>query len=167
MHSSRSAIRRAVGCSEKGDQVRALLRILNSGIGHRGTGYRVRGIGEKAVERFLVPNKAGFLHRARVGEPRNAASAAPEQAAMPRPDPVVGERMAGQAAHIDLLAALRVARRERRDERPRFDQDTNAAGTGFSPITCRNTAQCIASSPRMLAAAFDSSRVANNGTAPR
>src|SRR2546427_5118407 len=161
-----AAILRLVGRSEKSDQVRALLRIRNSGIGHRGAGDRVRGVGEKAVERFLVPNQAGFLHRARVGEPRDAAGAPPKQAAMPRPYPVVGERVAGQAARVDLLAAQRVARREHRGERHRFNQDTNAAGTGFSPITCRNTAQCIASSPRMLAAAFDRSRAANKGTAP-
>jgi hypothetical protein len=103
-----------------------------------------------------------------VGSARKRSSGAPpEQAAMPRSDPVIGKRVAGQAARVDVLAALRVARRERRGERHRSNHDTNAAGTGFSPITCRNTAQCIASSPRMLAAAFDRSRVANKGTAPR
>lgn len=44
---------------------------------------------------------------------------------------------------------------------------TNAEGTGASPSAWRSTAQCMASSPRMLAAAFDRSRSANSGTAPR
>ena len=42
-----------------------------------------------------------------------------------------------------------------------------ATGTGASPRAWRRMAQCIASSPRMLAAALARSRLPNRGTAPR
>ena len=45
--------------------------------------------------------------------------------------------------------------------------DMNAAGTGASPSALRRIAQCMASSPRILAAALASSRLSNAGTAPR
>ena len=45
--------------------------------------------------------------------------------------------------------------------------DTKAEGTGTSPSAWRRMAQCIASSPRMLAAALARSRLPNSGTAPR
>ena len=45
--------------------------------------------------------------------------------------------------------------------------ETKAAGTGSSPRAWRSTAQCMASSPRMLAAALESSRSLNSGTAAR
>ena len=49
----------------------------------------------------------------------------------------------------------------------RVRHETKAAGTGSSPRAWRSTAQCMASSPRMLAAAFESSRSLNSGTAAR
>src|SRR5690606_25701765 len=52
------------------------------------------------------------------------------------------------------------------DLRNRHGYEKNAPGTGSSPSTCRSTAQCIASSARMLAAAWDNARSANNGIAP-
>src|SRR5690606_34968446 len=45
--------------------------------------------------------------------------------------------------------------------------DMKAEGTGGSPKAWRRTAQCMASSPRILAAALDRSRLSNTGTAPR
>ena len=45
-------------------------------------------------------------------------------------------------------------------------QEKNAPGTGSSPNTLRNTAQCIDSSARILAAASDKSRLSNTGIAP-
>src|SRR5688572_1616069 len=151
-----------------GDEVGALLRIRHAGIGHGGAGHRAERIGQEALEVLLRPRQLRLLHCVGVIEPGHAARAAADQAAVARPDAVVGERMAGEAARIDRLACLRVARRQRGDEQRAFQHyETNAEGTGFSPSALRRMAQCIASSPRMLAAAFDRSRLAKSGTAPR
>jgi len=64
----------------------------------------------------------------------------------------------------DLLARV-VTRGRRRVTPPARAQETNAAGTGSSPSAFLSNAQCIASSPRMLAAAFARSRWRNSGTA--
>src|SRR5690606_2320365 len=108
--------------------------------------------------------------------------------AMLRAGAVGLDRMAGKAAVVDFLA---MAQRRLVQRRPRLPghadrgeqqaehadggrrpgvagaHDTKAMGTGFSPSAWRRTAQCIASSPRMLAATFASSRSSNSGTAPR
>ena len=94
---------------------------------------------------------------------------------MPRARAVVSERVARGAALVDRLArgriagrrARRGARREGERRRDRAHYDTKAAGTGTSPTALRRIAQCIASSPRMLAAALARSRLPNTGTAPR
>src|SRR5262245_3473761 len=104
---------------------------------------------------------------------------------MARADAIACQRVAGEAAAVDGLAALgithfgRNARRRsehrgedrecgrRRGGTALHAQSTNAAGTGFSPTAWRRIAQCMASSPRMLAAALDRLRSRNSGTAPR
>src|SRR5262249_12922218 len=111
-----------------------------------------------------------------------AAGASPDQPAMPGACPIVGQRMAGGAARVYRFPGVGVAnwRRHGRDcpggRERQSDQhlqggihlhDMNADGTGASHRAWRNTAQCMASSPRMLAAALARSRFPNNGTAPR
>src|SRR5512134_1834829 len=106
---------------------------------------------------------------------------------MARADAVAREGVAGEATVVDRFAALGVAllpaalagraggarggkRRSRdggRGAPAHRAQSTNAAGTGFSPTAWRRIAQCIASSPRMLAAALARLRSRNSGTAPR
>src|SRR6185369_11122065 len=80
---------------------------------------------------------------------------------MPRPDAVVRQRVAGDTAHIDLLAVGRIRRRvaHRRGQRqPCADRRGNglhamkADGTGASPRALRRTAPCSS-----LAANFSTS----------
>src|SRR4051794_36068619 len=94
---------------EIGDQVGALLRILDPGIAHLCAGHRLQRILEEAVERLLVPGDAVLLHRRRVGVGRNRAGLAAEQATMARADTVVRQGVTGEAARVDLLAAPRIA----------------------------------------------------------
>src|SRR4051812_5560398 len=100
---------------------------------------------------------------------------------MARTGAVVREGMAGEAAAVDRFARGCIALRRpgractraerkgsgRRQAKRAQVQDMNAEGTGASPSALRRTAQCIASSPRMLAAALARSRLPNTGTAPR
>src|SRR5690606_36607130 len=144
---------------------------------------------QEHIQRLLVPLDAGMLHGLGIGKARHTAGAAPEQAAVPRTGAIVGDRVARQATLVDRLAAHGIARvagsrragrggpcraagQRRRHQATGADDDarlhdTNAPGTGSSPSAWRSTAQCMASSPRMLAAALARSRLSNTGTAPR
>src|SRR5688500_12901939 len=95
------------------DEVGALLRVRHASIGHGGAWNSLHGRGEEAVEGFGVPDDAGALHGGGIVEAFDAAGTAPHQSAVARADAVIGERVAGGAARIELLAALRVARRLR------------------------------------------------------
>src|SRR5439155_4464679 len=142
-----------------------------------GSRHGLQRIGDEALERGVAPDDPRAPHRFRIGEPGDAAGAPAEEPAMARPGAVVFERVAGEAARVDLLAAPRIARGGKglracgHDERGRKRATrlhaTNAIGTGGSPSALRSTAQCIASSPRMLAAALARSRSWKTGTAPR
>src|SRR5690606_33632972 len=182
---------------EVGDQVGALGGILHAGVAHAGARHCLHGVPEEGVQRGGGPDDAGALQRRRVREPRHRAGATAKEPAVAGAGAIVGERVARDATAVDRLAALRVAvRRGRQREqatqqdpgrrtgipppcqppRPRAwpardvaprRHDTNASGTGTSPRALRRIAQCIASSPRMLAAALARSRLSKIGTAPR
>src|SRR5207237_5491342 len=62
---------------------------------------------------------------------------------------------AGLRGDSPAAAAARIGRCQ--------DQEMKAVGTGFSPSALRSTAQCIVSSPRMLAAALGRSLVSKTG----
>src|SRR6185312_306383 len=173
-----------------GDQVGALLCILHAGIAHLGAGYCLQRILQEVVERLLVPGHAILLHRRRIGITFERAGLPAEQAAMARPDAVVVQRMAGKATVVDVLATGRIAggrlgsawdrepdhenRKETGSNKTSHGrasagsaQDMKASGTGGWPSAWRRTAQCIASSPKIDAAALASSRSVRIGTAPR
>ena len=57
-------------------------------------------------------------------EARHASRAAPEQAAMAGSDPVVGKRVAGEAARVELFAARRFAACARRRARSKGKSDS-------------------------------------------
>src|SRR5690606_13069133 len=97
------------------------------------------------------------------------------------------QRVAGRAARVQFLAGGAVAAGEGRrgtghgekqgryravrrpphhGVEPRRHHEKKAPGTGSNPSAWRRTAQCMASSARMLAAAADRSRLPNTGMAP-
>src|SRR5690606_39255435 len=115
-------------------------------------------------------------------ETGHTAGLTAQQPAVARACAVVRQRMAREAAGIDRLAPEGIARRcecELRGAEPaedgtqqqqlpvRASHTMKAEGTGACPSAWRSTAQCMASSPSMLAAALDRSRLSKTGTAPR
>src|SRR6185312_5462809 len=164
------------GLLQVGDQIGPVRRIGYAGVSHRGARHHLLGILQKLVERLLVPDDLRLLHGRRIVKTRHAAGQPAEQAAMVWPDPVVCQRVARHATYIDLLAVLHIRRRLRagsaecdgagQHQAARL-HDMKAVGTGGMPSAWRSTAQCMASSPRMLAAALARSRLRKRGTAPR
>ncbi len=102
------ALRRLIRMLEVSNQVRTVRRIGHAVVGHRGAGHHGQGLGQEPVERLVVPDDLGPLHRFRIAEPGHAAGQPAEQAAVPGADAVDGQRVTGQASRIDLLAAYRV-----------------------------------------------------------
>src|SRR3546814_7029740 len=70
----------------------------------------------RSVQALLVPDDARFRHRPRERVTREGAGLAAEQAAMLRPGPVPVERMAGDAALVDLGAVIGIGSRSRSEE---------------------------------------------------
>src|SRR5688572_13688680 len=106
----------ALRVREVGDEIGTLLRVRHTGIGHGRARHGADRIGEEALQVLLGPGELRALHRRGILEPGHAARPPADQAAVTRPDAVVGERMAGSTAWIDGLARLGVARSERCDE---------------------------------------------------
>src|SRR3546814_7920264 len=82
----------------------------------------------RSVQALLVPDDARFRHRPRERVTREGAGLAAEQAAMLRPGPVPVERMAGDAALVDLGAVIGIGSRSARARRPRKHQRNRNGG---------------------------------------
>lgn len=181
------ALRQRICLFKISDKIGSFLRVGDPRITHGGARHRSHGIGQEHVQAFFVPDYPGVRHGFGIVEIGHCAGLAPKKTAMPRAGPIVGQRVASKTARINSLAPTRIAhdhglrpRRRRRHHRHKPgatgrqrhlpytpDHDMNATGTGGSPRALRKIAQCMASSPRMLAAAFARSRLSKTGTAPR
>lgn len=177
-----TATRRAtVRRLEEGNQIGAVTGLGDAGKGHADARHHDQRLAQELIERFFISHNARFLHGRGIVGAGHAAGASAEQAAMPGPDAIESQRVAGCATRIQLVAARgvrcgmgdparadgRQCEQSHRREMAAQNHAMKAQGTGTSPIAWRRMAQCMASSPKILAAALARSRLPNSGTAPR
>ena len=107
------------GCPQIGDQICAVLDLLDAGEGHLGAGDVILRLGEKRVQAFIGPAAGFFGQCLGIGKSVNRAALGVDDVPQIRADLVLAvflHVVTGPAFRRDLLARRRIGRSQQTDD---------------------------------------------------